>query len=319
MAQEQTVSWDDTIIPFTLERADVRGRITRLDDVLAQVLHQHDYPPLIEKLLCELVVLTALIGQTMKLRWKLSLQVRGSGAIRILATDYYAPTQEGAPARIRAYASFDAKGVQADAPAFAQLGKGYFAVLIDQGKNTAPYQGITPLTGGSLSTCAQSYFMQSEQIPTSFAIASKPLKNKEQKYHWRAGGIMLQHIPTSAKTPNPATPTDENWHRVKILLETVQANELIDKASQLPHILHLLFHDEGLKPYEPQSVTFGCTCSADRVRQSLSIYSAKEIAQMTTAEGRVTAKCQFCGAGYRFDPQTLGFEAKNNDTINDHA
>ena len=60
-----------------------------------------------------------------------------------------------------------------------------------------------------------------------------------------------------------------------------------------------------------QPVRFGCTCSEDRVRNSLSIYSAKDIEKMTTEEGIVTADCQFCGAHYRLDPATLGFDAEN--------
>jgi len=45
------------------------------------------------------------------------------------------------------------------------------------------------------------------------------------------------------------------------------------------------------------------------VRNSLSIYSAKDIEKMTTDDGIVTADCQFCGAHYRLDPATLGFDA----------
>jgi molecular chaperone Hsp33 len=70
-----------------------------------------------------------------------------------------------------------------------------------------------------------------------------------------------------------------------------------------------LFHEEQPRVYDAQRVTFGCTCSSDRVRQSLSIYSAKDIAHMTTEDGIVTADCQFCGAHYEFEPATLGFEA----------
>ncbi|TDQ59134.1 Hsp33 protein [Phaeovulum veldkampii DSM 11550] len=96
------LAWDDTVLPFQLDRTDVRGRIARLDGVLADVLQQHRYPAIVEGLVAEIALLTALIGQTMKLRWKLSLQVRGKGPIRILAADYYAPAQDGAPARVRA-------------------------------------------------------------------------------------------------------------------------------------------------------------------------------------------------------------------------
>ena len=101
------ITWDDSVLPFQLDRADIRGRVARLDGVLDQVLRQHAYPPQIESLVAEAALLTALIGQTIKLRWRLSLQVQGSGAVRLIATDYYGPTADGQAARIRAYAHFD--------------------------------------------------------------------------------------------------------------------------------------------------------------------------------------------------------------------
>jgi len=164
------IAWDDTILPFQLDRSDIRGRVARLDGALDRILAQHDYPPVIEALVAETALLTALIGQTIKLRWKLSLQVRGNGPARLIATDYYGPTADGEPARIRAYASYDADRLDANGPGFPQIGEGYFAILIDQGPGTVPYQGITPIAGGSLASCAETYFAQSEQLPTRFAL-----------------------------------------------------------------------------------------------------------------------------------------------------
>ena len=102
----------------------------------------------------------------------------------------------------------------------------------------------------------------------------------------------------------------ENWSRANILLDTVEDLELIGPSVQPTELLVRLFHDEGPRVFDAQAVKFGCTCSEDRVRQSLSIYSAKDIAHMTTDDGKVTADCQFCGAHYELDPATLGFEAK---------
>ena len=165
------IAWDDTVLPFQLDASDIRGRVARLDGVLSGILRQHDYPPQIEALIAEMTLLTAMIGQTVKLRWKLSLQVQSNGAaVRTIATDYYAPEQEGQPARIRAWANFDAEKLK-KGNAFDQVGDGYFAILIDQGPGSTPYQGITPLTGGSLSACAESYFAQSEQLPTRFRLS----------------------------------------------------------------------------------------------------------------------------------------------------
>ena len=105
------IAWDDTILPFQLDRADIRGRVARLDSVLERILGQHDYPAPVAGLVAEATLLTALIGQAIKLRWKLSLQIRGDGPIRLIATDYFGPTAEGAPAEMRAYADFDAEAL----------------------------------------------------------------------------------------------------------------------------------------------------------------------------------------------------------------
>ncbi len=315
------IAWDDTVLPFQLDRPDIRGRVARLDGALDRILAQHAYPPAIEALVAEAAMLTALIGQTIKLRWRLSLQIRGDGPARLIATDYFAPSEPGAPARVRAYASFDAERLVADTPdPFGQIGKGYFAIVIDQGRGTAPYQGITPIAGGSLSACAETYFAQSEQIPTRFALGYGPQTTR----NWRAGGVMLQRLPKAS--PHAAgggsgeggllTPSDmldgteeENWSRVNLLLDTVEKDELTGPDVQATDLLVRLFHEEGPRVFDPQPVEFGCTCSHDKVRQSLSIYSARDIATMTTPEGTVTADCQFCGAHYVFDPATLGFEA----------
>ena len=158
----QAIAWDDTVLPFQLDRSDIRGRVARLDGTLDRVLAQHDYPPAIEALVAEMTLLTALIGQTIKLRWKLSLQVRGDGPARLIATDFYAPARDGEPARLRAYASYDEERVDPLSKPFDLIGKGYFAILIDQGEGMTPYQGITPIAGGSLAACAETYFAQSE-------------------------------------------------------------------------------------------------------------------------------------------------------------
>jgi molecular chaperone Hsp33 len=317
------LAWDDTVLPFQLDASDIRGRVARLDGVLNGILKQHDYPPQVEALVAEMAVLTALIGQTIKLRWKLSLQVQSRGAVRMIATDYYGPEKDGDIARIRAYASYDADRLT-DARPFDQVGEGYFAVMIDQGQGMKPYQGITPLEGGSLTACAQAYFAQSEQLPTRFQLSFGKSIEPGVPEHWRAGGVMLQHMPKASPlmasgegTGNLLSADDlldgdeaENWNRANILLDTVEDLELIGPHLGPSDLLLRLFHEETPRVFDAQPVRFGCTCSEDRVRQSLSIYSAKDIATMTTDEGRVTADCQFCSAHYDLDPKSVGFEAE---------
>lgn len=320
-----TAIWDETVLPFQLDNADIRGRLTRLDRVLSDVLSQHDYPLSVSSLVAEAVALTALIGQTIKLRWKLSLQIRGSGPIRIIATDYYGPEAEGEPARIRAYASFDQERLaQSKDTPFENIGQGMFAILIDQGPDMQPYQGVTPLAGGSLSACAETYFAQSEQLPTRFQITVGQSTLQSEGPTWRAGGVMIQHMPKASPFAKEATgeggllaPEDllkeaekENWSRANILLDSVEETEMIGPLVSPPELLFRLFHEEGPRVFDAQPVAFGCTCSEDKVRNTMSIYSQKDIQKMTTAAGKVTADCQFCGAHYELEPETLGFEAE---------
>ncbi|MFA5581087.1 MAG: Hsp33 family molecular chaperone HslO [Paracoccaceae bacterium] len=320
------IAWDDTVLPFQLDRADIRGRVARLDGVLDRLLAQHDYPPAVEALVAEAALLTALIGQTIDLRWKLSLQVRGTGPARLIATDYYSPGAEGEPAMIRAYASFDDTRLDGESDPFAQIGTGYFALLIDQGEGMTPYQGITPIAGTSLADCAETYFAQSEQLPTRFALSFGRSTLAGGNESWRAGGVMMQHMPKASPfakgeggsgesgllTASDIIDDDsaENWNRANILLDTIDDLELVGPHVTPTDMLVRLFHEEQPRVYDAQPVNFGCTCSPDRVRETLSIYSAKDIATMTTDEGIVTADCQFCGAHYTFEPDTLGFEAK---------
>ncbi|MFO7857246.1 MAG: Hsp33 family molecular chaperone HslO [Paracoccaceae bacterium] len=318
---------DDTVLPFQLDAADMRGRSARLDATLAEMIGQRDYPRPVAGLLAEAALLTALIGQAVKLRWKLSLQVRGEGPIRLIATDWFAPTAEGEAARMRAYAGFDAERLDAAAPGYGQMGAGYFAVVIDQGPGTTPYQGLTPLAGGSLAASAETYFAQSEQIATRFALASAEAVEPGGPARWRGGGLMLQHMPKASPFAGGEggsgeggllTPEDvaglggaeEDWTRVNMLLDTVETHELLGPHVSPEGLLLRLFHEETPRVWPAQPVRFGCTCSAEKVRAALHQYSAKDIETMTTEDGEVTADCQFCGARYAFDPATLGFEAE---------
>lgn len=322
--------WDDTILPFQLDTTGIRGRIARLDGLLNIILEQHKYPTEVSALLAEAVMLTALIGPTVKLRWKLSLQIRGSGPIRLLATDYYGPQKDGAPARLRAYASFDEKRLETTpGTPFEKIGKGVFGILIDQGENMKPYQGITPLFGESLAACASTYFAQSEQLPTEFAISIGRSSTPTEHNVWRAGGIMLQMMPEASPfvaTANPQDDTkpfdllqasdllpeenEDGWNRATLHLKTIEETELTGPYVAPQEVLLRLFHEDQPRVFPVQPAEFGCSCSEEKVRFTMSMYSAKDIAKMTTAHGIVTADCQFCGNHYELDPKTLGFDAQ---------
>ena len=320
---------EDKILPFQLDLSDIRGRLTRLDKTLNDILSQHSYPPVVEALVAEATVITALIGQTINLKWKLSLQIRGNGPIKLIATDYFAPSKNGELGTIRAFASFNEPNLDiGEKNPFEQLGKGYFAVLIDQGPDTEPYQGITPLTGGSLHKCAETYFAQSEQLATRFALTIGKSQTKTTKISWQAAGLIIPKMPKKTEhgvvkeegsTNQLLASADllqgqesENWSRINFHIDTVEELELMGPHISKIQLLNRLFHEENPRVFEAQSIKFGCTCSADKVRNTMSMYSSKDIETMTTADGKVTADCQFCGAHYIMEPTKLGFEADKN-------
>ncbi|MFQ5566026.1 MAG: Hsp33 family molecular chaperone HslO [Paracoccaceae bacterium] len=320
---------DDTILPFRLDRSNMRGRVARIDRTLDRILEQHRYPAPVSALVADAVMLTALIGQAVKIRWKFSLQIRGDGPVRLIATDYFAPEETGRPARMRAYAAFDmGEVVSLRLAPFAMLGRGVFGVTIDQGPDMRPYQGVTPLAGDSLAVCAETYFAQSEQIATRFHALAAQAEMPGHPPHWRAGGLMLQQMPDAGgRIPDAASGEDglmtaddvaamgsgeDDWTRANLLMQTVETHELIGPQLAQEELLYRLFRDERPMAYPAQPVEFGCTCSAERVEAAMAEYSAQDIAGMTTEDGRVTADCQFCSAHYEFDPAALGFEATKN-------
>ncbi|MEM8698959.1 MAG: Hsp33 family molecular chaperone HslO [Pseudomonadota bacterium] len=322
---------DDSILPFQLDRAQMRGRVIRLDKTLDTILCQHRYPPAVSSLVAEAAILTALIGSTMKLRWRFSIQVRGEGPVRLIATDYFAPEKAGEPGQIRAYAGFDAGDVASfRGTPFELLGQGVFGVTIDQGPGMSPYQGITPLTGTTLGDCAEAYFAQSEQIATRFNTISAHAQSPGEAMQWRAGGIMIQQLGQAGEAVIGEAPSgqdglmtaddvaamgaaEEDWTRVNYLLATVDAHELIGPHLAIEGLLTRLFHEEHPRIFTAQDIEFGCTCSAERVEAAMAQYSARDIAHMTNDDGKLTADCQFCSAHYEFDPLTLGFEASGEE------
>ena len=328
---DSSLAGSDVVLPFQLDRLDVRGRVARLDVVIDTILTQHDYPTPISGLLAEATLLTVLIGQTMKLRHRFSLQARGKGAVTLLATDYFAPPSEGAPARIRAYAGYDKTAfAESGLEGIALLGDGVMGVTIDQGEGRQPYQGVTPLSGGSLAECMEFYFAQSEQIATRFAVTSAFACEPGKEPGWRAGGIVIQHMPKAsplmAKTVDQPSGTDslmsaddvaamaetaDDWTTAATKLATVEAHELLGPHVAPDSLLRRLFHEDAPRVYDQQPVEFGCTCDETALRALLSGYEAEALGDMAE-NGHIVADCQFCGSHYSFAVEDLVGDERQN-------
>jgi len=317
----------DQIQRFLFERTNVRGEIVTLERAFGEVLERHEYPPAVNRLLGELLAAVALLTDTVKLDGTLSIEVRGQGALSLLMAE----SNPGGELRAIARLAEEAAIPEGRAGFRELVGEGQIMITLDP-TDGQRYQGIVALEHDSLSACLAAYFAQSEQLPTRFALSLGQSREPGGTDHWRAGGVMLQQLPKASpyvagggsgeggllKPGDIVEGEDaENWNRANHLLDTVEDLELIGPSVAPTDLLVRLFHEEAPRVYAMQPVRFGCTCSEDRVRNSLSIYSAKDIETMTTEEGIVTADCQFCGAHYRLDPTTLGFGA--TDSGNDEG
>jgi molecular chaperone Hsp33 len=316
---------DDAVVPFTLENLDTRGRSIRLGTALDSILKRHDYPAPVARLLGEAIALAALIGSSLKFEGRFILQTQTDGPVNLLVVDFDAP--DG----IRAYARFDQGELDAALSAGSGkpgdlLGKGHLAMTIDQGEHTERYQGIVALDGNSLEEVAHTYFMQSEQIPTQVRLAVAELNQKgDPVTHWRAGGLLIQHLPEHGMSMMPDLPGDgdfdnpqtadpdfvepDGWTQAKTMLATVEDVELADPDLSSERLLFRLYHETGVRVFEPQPVEERCTCSADRIEDMLAnSFSSEERADMAV-DGQIEVVCEFCSSVYHFNPHQ--FETSN--------
>src|SRR5450432_746809 len=225
---------DDAVLPFEVASLDLRGRLTRLGPALDDILNKHDYPAPVGKLLGEAIVLTTLLGSSLKFDGRFILQTQTDGPVSFLIVDFQSPD------RLRAYARFDATRLKDGQDSGALLGKGHLAMTIDQGADMSRYQGLVALDGGNLEDAAHEYFLRSEQIPTRVRLAvGEEWRGGEggPKHRWRAGGMLLQFLPKTPErmrgpdldpgdvpegmTPHQV-PQDDAWVEGQTLIGTVE-------------------------------------------------------------------------------------------------
>lgn len=297
---------DDLSLPFQIEQCDVRGRIVRLGPVLDQILGRHAYPEPVAFLLAEALALAATMATALKFEGIFSLQAKGDGPVSTLVADCRTPGS------LRGYASFDAgrlEGLELGPGAAAGLvplllGKGYLAFTIDpQSEDFERYQGIVDLSGARLADAAHAYFAQSEQLNARVILGAAHRKGPDGRKHWRAGGILLQQLPLQ---PGGLTQEERSlaWEKVTTLLATAKNEELTDPLVSQNDLLYRLFHEDGVRVFEPSPLTDRCTCSADKVRGILSTFSPEEIDSMAV-EGTITVTCQFCSESYDFPVEAV--------------
>lgn len=289
-------TFSDTLLGFTLPARNARGRIVRMEGVLEEVLSAHNYPAPITHLLGEALVLGTLMGGLLKgeaAQMTLQAQTQG-GIVSLLVCDYRA----GA---VRGYADFDAERLAtlgANPSLTALFGEGYLAITFEtEGKQR--YQGIVPLEGENLSEACESYFTQSEQIPTLIRVASRAGKNGRM-----AAGLLVQHLPDGEEGRERlhARLDHPDWEHVEVLSGTISHDELLDPALSLEAIIWRLFHEESeVRVQRGATLSRGCRCTAAHYESVIARFPAAEQDEMRGADGIIAVDCAFCSKRFALD------------------
>lgn len=291
----------DVALGVAIPSRNARGRIARLGRVVDSILAAHEYPPAIENLLAQALTLTALLGALLKEpEGQLTLQAQTEGGlVDLLVCDYRG-------GEIRGYVRHDVDRL-ADLPEQPTLqdlfGKGYLAITFDQPVANERYQGIVPLEGKSLAEAAQSYFAQSEQIPSLVRLAAAKRGDS-----WFAGGLLLQHLPEGEEGRERLhTRLDHpDWPHVAILGGSVKPEELTDPELPLDSLIWRLFHEEDeVRTLAAISLSRGCRCDPEYVRSVIARFPADERDAMVGDDGLIRVDCAFCSSSFSIEPTQL--------------
>ena len=284
----------DVALAVTIPARNARGRLARIGPALEAVLANHGYPLLIEKLLAEALVLTALLGSLLKdPTGQTTLQAQTeNGVVDLLVCDYLG-------GELRGYVRHDSERLAEAGPnpsLFSLFGKGYLAITFDQPATDERYQGIVPLEGGSLAEAAQSYFTQSEQIPSIIRLAAE-----KRQDGWSAGGLLFQHLPEGEEGRDRLhTRLDHpDWPHVAILAGSIKSTELTDPGLPLDDLVWRLFHEEDeVRTLAPLQLAKGCRCNPDYVRSVIARFPDEERAAMVGEDGLIRVDCAFCSLSF---------------------
>lgn len=278
----ETVLVEDVLHRFVLERAGVRGVLVRLGAAWREVAGRAEYPAPLRELLGQSLAASALLTGNIKLEGALSIELKSSGALRLLFTEC---TDQG---RLRGLARWsDPLG---DALDLSALPNAVMAITIGHAERGQRYQGLVELSQADLAGALENYFRLSEQLPARLLLAADGE---------HAVGLMLQKLP--GEGGHAAVDDDDAWDRVLHLTATLGQQEML--ATSAEQLLYRLYHEETVRLFEPRPLAFGCSCSRERVESMLRSLGREEVeAALAARDGEIEVICEFCAQRYTFDP-----------------
>ena len=274
----------DSLQRFLFERFDVRGEIVHLNAAWHEILVRHEYPEVIQQVLGEMVAATVLLSATLKFNGSLIMQLQSDGPLSL------AIIEATSDRTIRGVAEWS--GEPGELEYSKILGEGILAVTIDSNEGDR-YQGIVDLESGDIATALENYMLRSQQLETRLWLASDQSQSV---------GMLLQKMPSShsdIETMDETVQDLDAWNRITQLANTVEDAEL--KLLPFAEVIHRLFHEEDVRVFEIEPVSFRCSCTRDKVRDMLKMLGYDEVKSVLETEGKVGVNCQFCNHYYGFD------------------
>ena len=272
----------DQLQRFIFEDYQIRGEIAQAHNSFSEIIKKHDYSAEVANLVGELLVATNLITATLKFAGKITVQLQGDGPLSLAVINANQDQQVRGTARVEG----DTAGLS-----FKQLvGKGHLMITISPEEGER-YQGIIALEKGSLSACLEDYFIKSEQLATRIILHASS-NNTPQ-----AAGLLLQTLPAVDQNH------EAEFQHVCALASTVKAEELYTLTND--ELLYRLYHQEKVRLFEAQPISFKCSCSRERCLASLASITPEEIMEMLEEQGSIEMHCEYCGSDHYFEKDDL--------------
>jgi len=268
----------DTLNRFLFDGTNVRGRHVDLDATWKAALENVDYPAPVRAALGELMAASLLLMGTLKLEGSLKVEARGDGPLSLMVV------QATSRKTVRGLAHWQGELPESgDLQALMGSG-GHLVMTIEPADGAQSYQGIVGLEGGTVAKALEDYFANSEQLATRIWLAADGA---------HAGGLLLQRL------PNEEGDDPDAWERTVHLADTLSDSELLGLPAN--DLLYRLFNQEEVRVFDPEFVSFRCTCSAERVANMLRGLGQAEVEDILAQEGEVRVSCDFCGKAYVYD------------------
>lgn len=281
------------VIPFTLNKAEVKGRVVKLDQTLDIILKQHQYSELVATILAELLLVGSLIGSQFKEEMLLTLQLQVKDRTQYFIADYQHP------GKLRGYVKCDKI---TDEDNYHSIVKDSLLLVTIDRKNNNRYQGIVEITKNSISEALEDYFHQSEQIETSIKIKVGKLQQPNQNEIWCGGGILIQALPSED--------TNESWRESNIFFSTIKDDELIDPSLTIENLLYALYNEMDVVIYDELAIEHQCRCSRHKI-DNVILSLGREESEQALREDKIIVNCEFCNKIYEISRSDLDEIFKN--------